>query len=293
MRDAAAPVRPAGARTERFVSMARDAVHSPAYRVQVLDRTVGILQVLADARSSLGPAEIAQQLSLHKSTIHRLLASLERHGYIRRQPGNGKYGLGLKLFELGSRAVAGLDLREYAQPVLERLMMQTGETAHLCVMDGGQMISVAIAESRRTVRTPATVGRRSPLHCTAVGKAMLAFLPEPALLAVLKQHPLRKYTSRTLVTRAALVAELGRIRTRGYAIDDEEIEEGLRCVGAPVRNYSGAVVASLSIAGPAFRLSRSRIPQLAEAVVDAAERLSADLGHEVAQKRSRARRAAG
>lgn len=271
--------------------MARDAVHSATYRVQVLDRTVGILQVLADARSTLGPAEIAEQLSLHKSTIHRLLAALERHGYIRKQPGNGKYGLGLKLFELGSRAVAGLDLRQSAQPILERLVSETGETAHLCVIDGGQMMSVAIAESSRTVRTPATVGRRSPLHCTAVGKAILAFLPERALLALLKQHPLRKYTDRTLVTRAALMAELARIRARGYAIDDEEIEEGLRCVGAPVRNYSGAVVASLSIAGPSFRLSRSRLPVLAEAVVDAAERLSAELGYEKAQKKPRARRA--
>ena len=272
--------------------MARDAVHSP-YRVQVLDRTAGILQVLADARSSLGPAQIAEQLSLHKSTIHRLLAALERHGYIRRQPGNGKYSLGLKLFELGSRAVAGLDLREPAQSILERLVSETGETAHLCVIDGGQMVSVAIAESSRTVRTPATVGRRSPLHCTAVGKAILAFLPERALRALLKQQPLRKFTSRTLVTRAALMAELARIRARGYAIDDEEIEEGLRCVGAPVRNYSGAVVASLSIAGPAFRLSRARLPLLAEAVTDAAERLSADLGYETAQKKARARRAAG
>jgi DNA-binding IclR family transcriptional regulator len=271
--------------------MAKDAVHSPLYRVQVLDRTVGILQVLAEARSSLGPAEIAEQLSLHKSTIHRLLAALERHGYIRKQPGNGRYGLGLKLFELGSRAVAGLNLRESAQPILEHLVIETGETAHLCVMEGGQMVSVAIAESRRTVRTPATVGRRSPLHCTAVGKAILAFLAEPALLAVLKQHPLRKYTGRTLVTRAALVAELARIRTRGYAIDDEELEAGLRCVGAPVRNYSGAVVASMSIAGPAFRLSRSRIPVLAEAVVEAADALSADLGYEAAQKKPRARRA--
>lgn len=273
--------------------MATDAVHSPMYRVQVLDRTVAILQVLADARSTLGPAEIAEQLSLHKSTIHRLLAALERHGYIRKQAGNGKYALGLKLFELGSRAVAGLDLRESAQPILERLVIETGETAHLCVMGGGQLLSVAFAESSRTVRTPATVGRRSPLHCTAVGKAILAYLPERTVLALLKQQPLRKYTSRTLVTRAALLADLAKIRARGYAIDDEEIEEGLRCVGAPVRNYSGGVVASMSIAGPSFRLPRSRIPALAEAVVDAADRLSSTLGYEAALRRPRARRAAG
>ena len=263
------------------------------YRVQVLDRTVAILQVLADARTNLGPAEIAEKLSLHKSTIHRLLTALERHDYIRRQPETGKYGLGLKLFELGHRAIARLDLRDYAPPILERLVAETGETAHLCVMDGGQMVSVSIAESPRTVRTPATVGRRSPMHCTAVGKVMLAFLPERSLLALLKQHPLRKHTGKTLATRAALAVELGRIKHRGYAIDDEEIEEGLRCVGAPVRNYSNDVIAAMSIAGPAFRISRARIPFLARAVVDAAERLSAELGYEPTPQRTRVGRAAG
>lgn len=247
--------------------------------MQVLDRTVGILQALADAPTDLGPGEIAQRLSLHKSTIHRLLASLERYGYIRRQPATGKYGLGLKLFELGSRAVARLNLHGYAQPLLEELVAETGETAHLAVMDRGQMVSVVIAESPRTVRTPATVGRRTPMHCTAVGKAMLAALPEPTVAALLQNYPLKAYTRRTLITRAALMADLDKIRKRRYAVDDEEIEEGLRCVGAAVRNHSGSVIASISIAGPAFRLGRSRVPTLARAVVAIADRLSVSLGY--------------
>jgi DNA-binding IclR family transcriptional regulator len=254
------------------------------YRVQVLDRTVGILQALADAHTDLGPAEIAQRLALHKSTIHRLLASLERYGYIRRQPASGKYGLGLKLFELGSRAVARLNLHGYAQPILEQLVAETGETAHLAVMDRGQMVSVVIAESPRTVRTPATVGRRTPMHCTAVGKAMLASLPEPAVTALLEQHPLQAYTRKTLTTRAALSADLDRIRKRGYAVDDEEIEDGLRCVGAAVRNHSGNVIASLSIAGPAFRVGRARIAALGRVVVGAADRLSVNLGYHPPQQ---------
>jgi DNA-binding IclR family transcriptional regulator len=262
------------------------------YRVQVLDRAVGILQTLADAHSDLGPAEIADRLSLHKSTIHRLLASLERYGYIRKQPGNGKYGLGLKLFELGSRAVARLDLHGYARPILEELVTQTGETAHLAVMDRGQMVSVVIAESPRTVRTPATVGRRTPMHCTAVGKAMLAALPEPALTAFLEDQPLRAYTRKTLTTPAALAMDLDRIRKRRYAVDDQEIEEGLRCVGAAVRNHSGDVVASISIAGPAFRIGRARIPALGRVVVAAADRLSANLGYHPAYQTASAGRAA-
>ncbi len=262
------------------------------YRVQVLDRALGILQTLADAPSDLAPAEMAERLSIHKSTIHRLLASLERYGYIRRQGANGKYALGLKLFELGSRAVARLNLHGYAQPVLEDLVAQTGETAHLAVMDRGQMVSVVFAESPRTVRTPATVGRRTPMHCTAVGKAILASLPASALTELLRDHPLQAFTRKTLSTRAALLADLDKIRKRRYALDDEEIEHGLRCVGAAVRNHSGNVVASISIAGPAFRIGRARIPALGRVVVAAADRLSADLGYYVAHATVSADRAA-
>lgn len=250
------------------------------YRVQVLDRAAAILQVLADARTELGPAEIAARLSLHKSTIHRLLAALERHGYIRKHDSGGRYGLGLKLFELGSRAVARLDLHECARPVLDRLVQDTGETAHVCVVDDGHMVSVVNAESPRTLRTPATVGRRTPAYCTAVGKVWLASLPRPAVDAVLERHPPRAHTPHTLVDRSALIEELRRVRSCGYAVDNEEIEEGLRCVGAPVRNHTGNVVAALSVAGPAFRIPRKRVPALANLVMDAAERLSDGLGYQ-------------
>ncbi|MGH9373690.1 MAG: IclR family transcriptional regulator [Vicinamibacterales bacterium] len=257
-------------------------MNSPAdsvYRVQVLDRAAGILQILADARTDLGPADIAARLSLHKSTIHRLLAALELHGYIRKQQGTGKYSLGLKLFELGSRAVARLDLHDCAQPLAENLVEQTGETVHVCVADDGQMVSVVIAESPRTVRTPATVGRRTPMHCTAVGKSWLAWVPADALEALLERHPPRAYTPNTIVARPALMDELRRIRACGYAVDEEEIELGLRCVGAPVRNHSGNVVAAISVAGPAFRISRKSIPVLARAVMATASRLSDALGY--------------
>jgi len=256
------------------------------YRVQVLDRTVGILQALADSHTDLGPAEIAQRLSLHKSTTHRLLASLERYGYIHRQPTTGKYGLGLKLFELGSRAVARLSLHGYAQPLLEELVAETAETAHLAVMDRGQMVSVVIAESPWTVRTPATVGRRTPMHCTAVGKAMLATLPEPALHAFFEHYALQAYTRKTLTTPLALACDLDKIRKRGYAVDDEEMEDGLRCVGAAVRNHSGNPIGSISIVGPAFRIGRSRFTALGRVVVTAAGRVSASLGYDPTRQTS-------
>ncbi len=258
-----------------------DASRSAAgiYRVQVLDRAVAILQVLADAPAELAPADIAARLHLHKSTIHRLLMVLEQHRFIRKGAGNGKFALGLKLFELGSRAAKGLSLREHAQPFLARLVRETGETAHIGVLDEGDMVSVANVEGPRTLRMPSTVGRRTPVHCSAVGKAVLAFLPQSTLDELIARRPLIALTAKTLATAGALGAELRRIRVRGYAIDDEEIEKGLRCVGAPVRDYTGQVVGALSIAGPTFRITKKKVPALAESVLAVAGDLSVDLGY--------------
>jgi DNA-binding IclR family transcriptional regulator len=249
------------------------------YQVKVLDRALGILEVLSNEGTELGPAELSEHLDLHKSTVHRLLMVLERHRLIEKRAQNGKYRLGLKLFELGSKAVAKLDLRERVEPYLERLVSETGETAHICILDGNQMLSIANVESPRTLRTPSTVGRRTPLHCTAVGKAMLAFLPDDEADELIRKCELTAFTHRTLTTPRQLKAELQRIRARGYAMDNEEIEEGLRCIGAPVRDYSGKVIAAMSVAGPAFRLTEQRIPMVARSVMDAARELSSELGY--------------
>ncbi|MGH9768392.1 MAG: IclR family transcriptional regulator [Blastocatellia bacterium] len=262
------------------------AVDSP-YQVQVLDRALGILDLLADESPELGPSEVSERTGLHKSTVHRLLQVLERHRLIEKKAQNGKYRLGLKLFELGSKAVAQLDLRERARSYLERLVIETGETAHICVLDGNQMLSIANVESPRTLRTPSTVGRRTPLHCTSVGKALLAFLPEDEQDELIKKLELTAYTRHTHTKPAQLKADLKLILQRGYAMDDEEIEEGLRCIGAPVMDYSGRVVAAMSIAGPAFRLTEARIPAVARSVVKAANELSIELGYKEAQPKKK------
>ncbi|HEY3129025.1 MAG TPA: IclR family transcriptional regulator [Acidobacteriota bacterium] len=250
------------------------------YRVQVLDRALGILDVLAREGSGIALVEISTQLGLHKSTVHRLLRVLERHRVVIKDSQNGRYRLGFRLFELGSQAIEQLDIRERAQPYLKNLVLQTGETAHICILDHGEMLSVANVESVRTIRTPSTVGRRTPAHCTAVGKALLAFLTDGELEDFIKKNPLKGYTGKTITSATALKAQIESVRERGYAIDDEEIEEGLRCIGAPIWDYSRSVIASMSIAGPAFRIKKEKIPALAEFVVRAARQLSAELGHQ-------------
>lgn len=259
------------------------------YRVQVLDRSFRILDALAAADRDLSPAELATELRLHKSTIHRLLVVLETQQFIRKTV-NGKYGLGMKLVEMGSRAKERLDLGEHAIPFLQRLVNATGESAHISVLSGNEMVSMAYVGGHWTLSTPSAVGRRTQVHCTSVGKAFIAFLPEPALSHLMGRLIMTRRTRRTIVTATALRGELARIRRRGFAVDDEEVEAGLRCIGAPVRNHTGAVVAAISIAGPVFRLPKARTSELARAVTKAAADLSADLGF--GKSESRAGRAA-
>jgi len=260
------------------------------YQVQVLDRSVAILETLAAAEEDLSLFEIAEHLRLHKSTIHRLLMVLERHRLVERRADGGRYGLGLRLFELGTRAFTRLGLGERARPHLEKLAVETGETAHLCILDDGGVLYLEKVEPSRTVRVPSSVGRRNPAHCTAVGKVLLAHLAPADLDRLVEARGLKAYTRNTITTSSLLQRELRAIRERGYAVDDEEIEEGLRCVGAPVRDHSGRVVASMSIAGPAFRVTRAKAPSLARTVMKICDALSAELGYQQARRAPRAAR---
>ncbi len=248
------------------------------YRVQVLDRALDILEVLNDSSTSLTLAELSKRLGIHKSTLHRLLMILEERRFVEKSPQNGKYRLGLRLFELGSKAVAQLDMRENALPLLERLVFETGETAHLCILDEGEVLYLEKVEPLRTVRVPSITGRRYPAHSGGAGKALLAFMPEDELDELIKTRGLKAFTRNTVTTPAQLREALRLVREQGYAVDDEEYEEGLKCIGAPVRDYSGKVVASISIAGPAFRVTDEKIPIMAASVVEAANKLSADIG---------------
>jgi DNA-binding IclR family transcriptional regulator len=263
--------------TDPLGSTARAVTFRARYRVQVLDRSFRILDALAVANEELSPAELASSLRLHKSTIHRLLVVLEQQRFIRRTT-DGKYGLGTKLIEMGSRAMKQLDLGEHAVPFLRRLVDETGETAHISVLSGTEMMSIANVPGRWTLTTPSTVGRRTQIYCTSVGKALVAFLPDDRLEPLLGRLQFTPHTRRTLTSASALRAELIRVRRRGYAVDNEEVEQGLRCIGAPVRDYTGEVVASLSIAGPVFRVRKGRVAELSRAVMKAADDLSADLG---------------
>lgn len=260
--------------------MPRPAAYRSPYRVQVLDRALAALEILANRDGECSLVDLCAEMKLHKSTVHRLAMVLEQHRLVDKNPDTGRYRLGLRLFEFGSKAIAAVDLRGRARPYLDRLQRQFGETVFFCILDDGQVFYVEKVESQQSVRTACTVGSRAPAYCTAVGKAMLAELPEPEVSEVIRRWGLKAVTANTITTAAALKAELRAVRSRGYAIDNEEKEEGLRCVSAAVRGHSGKLFAAMSVSGPAFRMSKERIPEVGQAVMGAATELSAELGYE-------------
>lgn len=249
------------------------------YRVQVLDRVFQILDRIGEEPGGVSLPQIAAGLRLHKSTAHRLMMVLEAARYVEKSTADAKYRLGSRIMELGLSAVARLDVYELAGPHLRWLADQTGETGHLAVLRDGEVVSLLNVESRQTVRTPSAVGARSPIHCTAHGKTLLAFAPSDQVSAFLRGRSFKSYTPKTLKTAARIRLELDKVRERGYAVDDEEWEMGLRCIGAPVRDNSAAVIAAVSISGPVFRMHPERIASLASLVVETADRISFALGY--------------
>ncbi|HET9409902.1 MAG TPA: IclR family transcriptional regulator [Candidatus Sulfotelmatobacter sp.] len=256
------------------------------YRVQVLDRTSEILQVLAARQGECSLMDLCSSLSLHKSTIHRLLMVLEQHRFVEKDAESGRYRLGVRLFELGSKAVSVVDLRKCCRPFVSRVHQETGETTHFCLFDQGELLYIEKMEPERSVRMACTIGARAPAYCTAVGKAILAALPEGEVESIIRKSGLNPMTKNTITTLAGLKANLAKIRARGYALDDEEKEDGLRCVGASVRDHSGLPIAAISVSAPAFRLTDAKIPVVAQFVMRAAGEISAKLGYALAPEQA-------
>jgi IclR family transcriptional regulator, KDG regulon repressor len=246
--------------------------------VQVLDRVLALLDTLGKQAPDSSLTDLRCALKLHKSTVHRLLMVLERHGMVDKNAQTGRYRLGLKLFELGSKAIGVLDLRELARPYLQRLQEDTQETVNLAILDHGEVLYLERVEPSRNLRMVAPVGHRFPVNSTALGKAILGAMAEADAVALLRQAGMKSQTKNTITSSAAMRQELKAIRSRGYAIDDEENEEGARCVAAAVRDHLGNPVAAISVSGPAMRVSRNRIPGIAKLVVSSANWVSVELG---------------
>ncbi len=247
--------------------------------VQSVERTLDILEALAET-GEVGIAQLSSQVSLHASTVHRLLSTLISRGYVRQNPESGRYLLGLKPLDVARAVRDHLDLRMEALPVLQDLMRQSGETANLAVQDDHQIVYLEqVSSPGWMLRMFVQVGARAPLHSTASGKVLLAALSKEELRQMLNSYILAPYATRTIVDAGILMAELDEARRQGYATDYGEQEDGVSCIAAPVWDFSGRVVAAISISGPWIRITPERVPLLVPLVQEACGRLSAALGY--------------
>jgi DNA-binding IclR family transcriptional regulator len=241
-------------------------------------RALRLIDALGQSRGEVGVAELSKRVGLHVSTVHRLLATLVRQGFCRQNPETGRYALGAKLFHLGEASLGQTDLRRLAQPFLERLGRETGETANLVVLDGREALYLDKVESPQNLRIFSRIGHRAPLYCTAAGKVLLAYRPAAESDALLDKGPFKPLTRRTVTSPVRLRRELAQVREQGFALDREECEEGAYCLAAPVRNAQGRIEAALSVSGPTVRLGDHRLPALVPLMCRAGEELSTQLG---------------
>ncbi len=238
-----------------------------------------LLEALVERHQPVGVSELARALGLDKSRVYRLLLTLKAKGYLEQDLATRKYMVGPKLIALSSRILGNNDLYVQARPIMKQVRKATGETVHLAVRMEDQAVYIAQEISPEVIGVNTEVGQREPLYCTAVGKALVAFLPEEELDAIVQRLEFRPYTPRTITSPAQFKVHCWEDRARGYAVDDEELHPGVRCIGAPIRGHDGGVVASLGISGPASRLSHEAIPRLARIVVHCANEISYRLGY--------------
>jgi DNA-binding IclR family transcriptional regulator len=247
------------------------------YQLHSLDRAVSVLETLSESDVPLSLAEICQRMSLHKSTAHRSLMVLERSALIERTLEN-RFRLGLRLYELGNRAVEQIDLRTRVHPFFRRLAMKVGETVHLSVLQKTSVVYLDKVEPNRRVCMSSKTGTSNPVYCTSMGKAMLAFQSDETIEQIIAKIRFVRYTRKTLCSREALLKALERVRRRGYAIDDEEIELGVRCIGAPIFDDNHRAIAAVSVSGPSSRITAQSVPGIAEHLLRCCREISASLG---------------
>jgi DNA-binding IclR family transcriptional regulator len=252
----------------------------PQY-IQVLQRAARLLSAFEGEQPEMGVAELSRKLDLPKPTVYRILATLEKDGFIQQNPVNSKYRLGFRLVELGLLALEQISLRREALPYMQQLLEECGETVDLAVFDDGEMVYLEVLESPQPVKIAVKAGRRLPVHCTASGKAYLAFVDEREREAILSQD-LHSYTCNTLYDPQSLLEDLERTRERGYSVSHEEFEVGIKAVGAPIMDDGDRVSAVIAVAGPAYRLPPERIDEIGEAVRRTAREISHHIGARVA-----------
>ncbi len=246
--------------------------------VQSVDRALKLLDILIDKKEAIALSEISEIADLNISTTHRLLNTLVQRGFVTQAEESSKYKLGYRLFEIAGILEDQINLKRIVRPYLEEIVEKCNETANLVVLDGAEVVYIDQVESTNMMRMFAQVGSKGPAHSLGSGKALLAYLSETELDKLLAELDLKKFTENTITKTEKLKEHLAEIREQGYAVDDEEMEEGVCCAAAPIENRDGKVIAAISVSGPNIRINDQFLYQeLVPLVKEQAEKISRKL----------------
>jgi len=252
-----------------------------SYIIQSVTNALDLLEEFRGDETELGVTELSKRLSLHKNNVFRLLATLESRGYMEQNKITGNYRLGLRVLELGQVFIKHMGLLKMARPVLEDIVGKCNETSYLGVIRENRVVYVDVVEATRPVRVVSRVGVGLPVYCSAVGKVQIAFESDDEVERALSGTPLKAFTPHTITERATLNEHLKRVHETGYAMDDEEYDEGIRCVAVPIRDYTRRVIAGISISGPAYRFTDERMEkELIPLALESGRSLSRRLGYD-------------
>jgi len=254
--------------------------NSPSYTPLTVKKALSVLRALGEEKDALALGALAKKIDLNRSTVYRLVSALVEDGFVKQDPFTQKYTLGLRILELAGEILGKMEIREVARPFLKELIEASGETIHLGILDKGEVVFIDKIDGPEFVRFFTHLGKRFPAYVTSIGKAILAYLPEDELENVLKLQIFRAHTPNTIVDKQAFQEHLKLVRSRGYAIDHEENRLMVCCIGAPIFDAAGKVVAAISISGPSFRLNLKRMKKLSEPLKSTAFKISKSLGYQ-------------
>ncbi len=247
--------------------------------IQVIDRALDILEILSVERDGLGVTEIGNRLALHKSTVHRIVSAMAERGYIEKVPNKSVYRIGLKLVEISSVYLNSVELKTEAKPYLRELSAKYNLAAHLAILDGLDAVYIDKVDSVGDIRLYSQIGRRIPVHSSGLGKCLISGLSDIEIDDLLSGYVFTKYTAHTIINFNDYKQEINQVRKLGYAIDDEEHDEYIRCVAAPVFDYRDQVIAAVSVAGNASIISRERDAEVGLFVKEIARKISKRMGY--------------
>lgn len=251
-----------------------------SYLINSVLRAARLLEAFSLKNPTYTNSQLAKKLGLNKSTVTRLLYSLEEAGFLRREKKTGEYSLTFKLFQIGSVYINQIGFRTEAKPLLTELAATFKETVHLAVLNGWEVFYLDKVEDFQSIGMVSRVGSKAPSYCTGVGKVLLAYLGKEDFESLFQSVDLKSYTPRTIVNLDELWSHLGQIKEQGYAVDDAEHEPEVKCVAAPLRDRDGKIIAGISISGPGFRMTRKKMEnELIPALQRTAETISRRLGY--------------